>query len=66
MKLFLWLFGIVGMAYFMMYATGNELVTRYATGFLWMLMHLGVLVLVVMLVLAAASFFGVSIGGDDD
>lgn len=66
MKFFLWLVGIVGMAYFMMYVTGDELVTRYATGFLWVLMHLAVLLFAVLVALAAASFFGVSIGGDDD
>lgn len=38
MKVFLWIYSVVGSLYFFMYMVGSEVIEKYAVGMLWWMM----------------------------
>jgi len=59
MKLFLWIYAVVGSLYNVMYMIGNELVAKYAVGPFYLLMMASTIVLTVLVVFSIATRLGV-------
>lgn len=51
MKIFLWIYAIVGTMYLVMYSTGFEPVVKYAVGPLWLLMMAAPAVIALLVIL---------------
>jgi len=54
---YLWVYAVVGSLYFSMWATGNDIVVRYAVGPMWVLMMAAPVVLAI-LVLSKLGILG--------
>ena len=61
MNLFLWIYLVVGNLYFLLYAGGSEIVTRYAVGPIWLMMVAAPVILGLLVFVPIAhrlGFFG--------
>ncbi|PHV19179.1 hypothetical protein CSQ92_27790 [Janthinobacterium sp. BJB446] len=51
MKVFLWLYAVVGTLYYLLYLTGAPIIVKYAVGPLWLMMATAPVVLALLAVL---------------
>lgn len=58
MKVFLWIYAVVGSTYCMMYSAGAEVVVRYAVGPLWLMMMIAPVILGLLILLPFAQRLG--------
>jgi hypothetical protein len=58
MKVWLWIYGVVGTLHFMLYAVGMEVVVRYAIGPYWLMMMAAPAVLSLLVLFRLFDFSG--------
>lgn len=60
MKVFLWIYAVVGSLYFMLYSVGTEVVVRHVSGPLWVMMMAAPIVLGLLVFFAISQRLGPS------